>query len=109
MYVIRRVWAVKPRQTRLAATLAKEIGKRYEDAGQREPVRVYFNGGTLPGEKDRVYMEWTAEVIESPYRGDNVSPPDPRSLGKRMRDVTDESWIEFYELLTEDKAVSLDD
>lgn len=109
MYVIRRVWTVKPRQTRLAATLAREIGKRYEDAGQREPVRVYFNGGTLPGEKDRVYMEWTTDVIESPYRSDNVSPPDPRSLSKRMREITEESWIEFYELMNDDKAMALEE
>lgn len=108
MYVIRRVWEVEPSNARLAATIAAEIGKRYENAGQRDPVRVYFNGSTVPGERGRVYMEWTAEVIESPYRGDNVFPPDPRELGKHMREVAGQSWIEFYELLTEDKAVALD-
>jgi len=107
MYVIRRVWAVEPRQTRLAATLAAAIGRNYEDSGGRDPVRVSFNGGTVPGEKDRVYMEWTAEVIDSPYRGDNAFPADPQSLGQRMRDITTDSWIEFYELMTPDKEMDL--
>lgn len=107
MYVIRRVWTTKPRESRRAATLVAEIGRIYEDSGQRDPVRVYFNGGTVPGEKDRVYMEWTAEVIESPYRGDNEFP-DTGDLGSRLRDITEETWIEFYELLTPDKAVPLD-
>lgn len=109
MYVIRRGWKVEPRQARLAATLAAAIGRRFEDAGQREPVKVYFNGGTLPGEKGNVYMEWTSDVIESPYRGDNVSPPDPRGLSKRLYDMSSENWIEFHELLSDDKAVDLED
>lgn len=108
MYVIRRVWTVEPRQTRRAASLVSEIGRLYEDAGQREPVRVYFNAGSLPGDKDRVYMEWTTEVIESPHRGDNEFPPDPRSFGARLREITTGTWIEFYELMTPDKAVDID-
>lgn len=107
MYVIRRVWTTKPRESRRAATLVAEIGRIYEDSGQRDPVRVYFNSGTVPGEKNRVYMEWTADVIESPYRGDNELP-DTGDLGRQLRDITDETWIEFYELLTPDKAVPLD-
>lgn len=108
MYVIRRVWEVEPLQARKAATIVAEIGKRYEDAGQREPVQVYFNGTTVPGEPNRVYMQWTAEVIESPYRGGNVTPPDPRELSRHLREITGNSWIEFYELLTDDKRVELD-
>jgi len=65
MYLIRRVWTVKRREARKAATIAADIGKAYEEAGQRSATTVYFNGGTLPGEKDRVYMQWTAEVIDS--------------------------------------------
>ena len=57
MYVIRRVWVTKPREARRVASIAAEIGGVYEAIGQREPVRVYFNGGTLPGERDVVYME----------------------------------------------------
>ena len=107
MYVIRRVWETKPREARRAATIAAEIGKIYEGTGQREPVRVYFNGGTLPGERNVVYMEWTAEVLESPYRGDNELP-DTGGLGKQLRELTEDNWIEFYELLTPDKAVALE-
>ena len=54
-------------------------------------------------------MEWTSDVIESPYRGDNVSPPDPRGLSKRLYDMSSENWIEFHELLSDDKAVDLED
>ena len=108
MYVIRRVWSVEPRQARKAASIAAAIGKAYQDAGQREPVRVYFNSGTVPGEKDRVYMEWTADVIDSPYRGDNEFPEEATRLGAKMRELQVESWIEFYELMTPDKALALD-
>ena len=37
-------------------------------AGQRSKVTIYFNGGTLPGNSNRVYMQWTDETIGSPYR-----------------------------------------
>ena len=109
MYLIRRVWDVEPRQTRLAASLAAGIGRRYEEAGQRDSVRVYFNGGSMPGTKDRVYMEWTTEVIESPYRQGNVYPEDPLSLSKRLGEITTATWIEFYELMTEEKELPLDE
>ena len=109
MYLIRRVWAVEPRQARRAATIAAAIGRSYEESGQRQPVRVYFNGGTVPGEKNRVYMEWTADVIDSPYRGENEYPPDPQSLHKKMRELTNETWIEFYELMTQDKEMDISD
>ncbi len=109
MYLIRRIWEAEPANTRLAATLAVEVGKRFSDAGQRDGVRVYFNAGSLPGEKGRVYMEWIDEKIESPYRTDNVFPPDPRKLSKQMGEITSNATIEFYELMTPDKALELDD
>ena len=99
---------MEPREARRAATIAAEIGKRYTDAGTRDPVRVYYNGSSLPGERGRVYMEWTAELIESPYRKGGESPPDPRELYKHFSEIVGESWIEFYELLTDDKAMELD-
>lgn len=104
MYVIRRVWSVEPRQARRAATLVAQVAKVYEDAGQRSGVQVYFNGGTLPGDKDRVYMQWHAETIESPYRGDNQIPPEASELSTQLRAMTTDSWIEFNELFTPDKA-----
>jgi len=107
MYVIRRVWVTKNREARQVASLVAEAGRIYEQSEQREPVSVYFNNGTLPGESNRVYMEWTAPVIDSPYRGDNELP-DMGEVGKRIRELTEQSWIEFYELLTPDKAMPLE-
>lgn len=107
MYVIRRVWETKPREARRVASIVAEIGRIYEDAGQRDPVRVYFNSGTTPGDKNRVYMEWTAPVIESPYRGENELP-DTGDLGAHLRGITEATWIEFYELLTPDKALPIE-
>lgn len=104
MYVIRRVWAVLPREARRVATIVADISQKYEEAGQRSDVRVYFNGGTLPGEKDRVYMEWLAESIESPYRVGNEVPQEARDLSAEVRRLSTDSWIEFNELLTPDKA-----
>ena len=106
MYVIRRVWITKPREARRVASLAAEVGSIYEKAG-RDPVRISFNGGTLPGDINVVTMEWTADTIDSPYRADNELP-DTGDLGQRIRDLTVESRIEFYELLTPDKALPLD-
>ena len=49
----------------------------------------------------------TADVIDSPYRGDNELP-DTGGLSQRLREITEETWIEFYELLTPDKAIEVD-
>lgn len=103
MYLVRRVWVAKPREARRAATIAAWLGEAYESAGQRESVRVYFNSGTTPGEKDRVIMEWEAQSLESPYREGNVYPEATGDLGPKLRELTTESWIEFYELLTPEK------
>ena len=104
MYVIRRVWTVLPREARRAATIVAGIAERYEESGQRSTARVFFNGGTLPGEKDRVYMEWTAETIESPYRAGNEISQAARDLSAELRRLTTDSWIEFNELFTPEKA-----
>ena len=105
MYVITRVWETKPREARKAATIAADIGKLYEKAGQRSESTVFFNGGSLPGEEDRIYMQWTAEIIDSPYgQDDNPSIPVARELGVKLRELTEGSWIEFYELMTPAKA-----
>ena len=65
MYVIRRVYEVKPGTAKRVAALVQQQGDAYHNAGQRSEVRVYFNGGTVPGDIDRVYMEWTDNVIDS--------------------------------------------
>ena len=108
MYLIRRVWRVKPREARRVATAAAIVGKAYEAAGQRSPTTVYFNGGTLPGERDVVVMEWTEDVIQSPYRAGNEFPGGLSELGALLREAATETWIEFYELMTEDKAIDLE-
>ena len=56
MYSIRRVFEVKPGTARRAATLIQQQAAVYTDAGQRAEVQVYFNGGTLPGDTNRVYF-----------------------------------------------------
>lgn len=103
MYIVTRVWESKPREARRAATLAALIGEVYEKAGQRSSIQVSFNGGTLPGEINRVYMRWIEDKIESPYRGGNEIPGEARELAAKMREITVRSWIEFEELLTEEK------
>ena len=103
MYVVTRIWEAKPMEARRAATLAALIGEVYEKAGQRSSIQVSFNGGTVPGETNRFYMRWIAERIESPYRGDNEIPEKAREYGAKIREITVRSWIEFEELLTEDK------
>ena len=99
-YVIRRVFTVQPGAARKVATTVAKQAQLYEEAGQRSACRVYFNGGTVPGQKDRVYMEWTSDVIDSPYREGNVIPQSVRDAGAGARDLIIESNIEFYELLT---------
>jgi hypothetical protein len=103
MYVVTRIWEAKPMEARRAATLAALIGEVYEKTGQRSSFQVSFNGGTLPGETNRVYMRWIADKIESPYRSGNEIPEKARELGAKMREITVRSWVEFEELLTEDK------
>ena len=109
MYVVRRVWQVRPGEARMAATLVDAMGHDYEASGKRSPSRVYFNNGTLPGQRYRVYMEWTEETIESPYREDQVQSSErSRDLYARLRDLSEDSWIEFYEMLTPEKAMDID-
>ena len=97
MYLIRRVYKLKPGATRRAAELIHQIGKRYEEAGQRSSVRVYWSGSTMPGPANTVYMDWVQEKIESPYRAD-LELPDMRDLGQQLRELQEESHIEFYEM-----------
>ena len=108
VYVIRRVYKVKPRTAREAATIVARIGELYHEAGRRSEVRVSFNGTTLPGETDIVFMEWTDDVIRSPYGREEPSIAEAGELGARLRELIEESWIEFYEMLTPDKAMELD-
>ena len=97
MYLVRRVWKVKPRATRQVAEILAEMGKRYEDAGQRSPTRVYWSGSTVPGPANTVYLDWVEETLQSPYREDNKAP-NMGDLGAQLRELTEDSYIEFYEM-----------
>lgn len=98
MYLIRRIFSCKPGTARRAAELITKIGKAYENAGQRSQIRVYTSGGTVPGPANTVYMDWTAQVIDPPYREGNVIPEEVRSLGQQMGEFVEDSYIEFYEV-----------
>ena len=99
MYLIRRVYKVKPRTARQAMEIMAQMGKVYEEAGQRTPTRVYMSGGTVPGPADTVYMDWTEETIRSPYREGNKVPDGMSELGAQLRELQEESHIEFFEML----------
>lgn len=98
MYLIRRVFKCKPRTARRAAELITQIGKSYENAGQRSSIRVYTSGGTVPGPADTVYMDWIDETLRTPYREDNKIPDGIAALGAQLSEFQEESYIEFYEI-----------
>jgi hypothetical protein len=108
MYVVRRVWETKPGEGRRVASLVAAMGEEYEAVEKRSPSRVYFNTSTVPGDRNRVYMEWTEEVIASPYRADVVpSPARAQDLYAQVRELTTDTWIEFYELMTREKSLEV--
>jgi len=106
-YVIRRVWDVEPREARKAATLLAEMGRIYEEHERRGPTTVYFNGGTLPGERNQVYMQWDADTIDSPYGTGQPSIDEMQPLSAKLREITSNSRIEFYEKMTPAKAMEI--
>lgn len=99
-YVIRRVYIVKPGAARKVATNLAKQAEAYKESGQRGEARIYFNGGTVPGEANRVYWEWTADIIDSPYREGNVIPQTVRDAGSGNAGLVESNHIEFFELLT---------
>ena len=96
MYLIRRVFKVKPGTSRRAAEIITQIGKLYEEEGQRSPVRVYTSGGTVPGPANTVYMDWIDETLRTPYREGNKIPEGMAALGAQHNEFQEESYIEFY-------------
>ena len=99
MYLVRRVYKTKPGQARKVATIVQEQGDMYNAAGQRSEVRVYFNGGTVPGENNIVYLEWIDEKIDCPYREGNKIPKEILDKGKELKGLIEEQYIQFYELM----------
>ena len=105
MYLVRRIYTVKPGEARRAASLISQIGKVYEEAGTRSESRVYFNSGTTPGEKNLVVMEWTDDALMSPYRDDRVTVEGLGEIAAQLREISLGSDIEFWELMTDEKEL----
>lgn len=103
MYLIRRIYTVKPGKARRAATLIDLIGKAYADAGTRSASRVYFNSGTTPGERNTVVMEWMDETLQTPYRDNRVLVDGVKVYASELKEIELESEIEFWELMTDEK------
>lgn len=100
MFLVRRVFKVKKGTGRKAAEVITQIGKLYVDVDQRTSSRVYLSGSTVPGPADTVYMDWTAETLESAYRPENVAakPAGEAELFAKLSEYQEETYIEFYEM-----------
>ena len=103
MFHIKRVFKANPGQARKVATLAYQAAETYSGAGQRGEFSVYFNVGTTPGEKNIVVLQWTDEALKSVFRGENDIPERSLKIWKELMSLTEDTWIEFNELLTPDK------
>ena len=100
MYVVRRAFIVKRGESvRKAAEIISEIGKSYEKAGRRSPTRVYWSGGTVPGQANTVYMDWTEETLRSPYDPNAKEPEDTSAIYQELNKLQEDSYIEFYEMV----------
>ena len=98
MYLIRRVYTVKPGATQQVAKIIAEMGKGHEKAG-RSPTRVYWSGYTVPGPANTVYMDWTQETIGSPFDPDAKKPEGMGTLYEQLHELQEDSYIEFYEMV----------
>ena len=106
MYLIRRIYTVKPGEARKAATLIDQIGKAYQAAGTRSESRIYFNSGTTPGDRNTVVMEWTDDSLRTPYRDDRTPVEGIQEIASQLREIAIDSEIEFWELMTEEKHLA---
>ena len=107
MYLVRRIFNTKPGAARQVASLVHKQAQIYHDAGHRSEFKVYFNGGTVPGENNVVVLEWTDEALMSPMRGGNDLPQAALEVGAQVRELTEGSRIEFMELMTPDKLMDV--
>lgn len=105
MYELRRTYITQPGKERLVASVMHKMGNLLVEAGLRDPFHVSFNGGTCPGEKNRVHMTWTAEKIESPMRAGNQYPEGYSELQKIRNQYTVDTWLEVHELMHADKLI----
>ena len=107
MYLVRRTFRTKPGEARRVASLVHKAASAYRDVGQRSEFRIYFNGGTTPGETNVVVLDWTDEALRSPMRADNDIPAAAMEVGAQVRPLVESSSIEFLELLTPDKLMDV--
>ena len=103
MFHIKRVFKANPGQAIKVATLAYKAAETYKGAGQRGEFSVYFNAETTPGEKNIVVLQWTDEALKSVFRGENDIPERSLKIWHELMSLTEDTWIEFNELLTPDK------
>ena len=105
MYELRRPYVHLPvTETHVASNL-QNARQRLVYAWLGEPFHVSFNGGTCPGQKQRVQMTWTAEKIESPMRAGKQSPAGYGEFIKQRDEYTTDTWLEISELMNADKMI----
>ena len=107
MYVLRRIFKTKPGEARRVASLLQKQAQIYHDSGQRSEFKVYFNGATVPGERDVVVLEWTDEALMSPMRGGHQLPAAALEVGAEIRPLVESNQIEFWEYMTPDKMLDV--
>ena len=105
MFVIRRVYQVKPGMARRFATVLRQVADAYEASGQRTTTQVYYNDAMVPGDTHRVYIQWVTDAIESQFREGNVVPATVTEAALPGDHMVLDTWIEFYELMTPSKMV----
>ncbi len=107
MYLVRRIFNTKRGEARRVASLVHKQAQAYHDAGHRSEFKVYFNGGTVPGDTNVVVLEWTEEALMSPMRAGNDLPQEALTIGRQALEFVESSRIEFMELLTPDKMMDV--
>ena len=107
MYLLRRIFRCKPGEARRVASLVQKQAQAFEEAGQRNECRVYFNGATTPSEPDTVVLEWTDEALRSTMRPGNELPAVVREIGAQVSQLTEGNRLEIMELMTPDKMLDV--
>jgi hypothetical protein len=100
MYIVRRVSKVQKGQEWKAAALLTRIAAAYEAKG-RNKAQIYMLNPGVPGEGGKVFVEWTTERIEPNYF--SKIPKEVLELNKQLREIQEDTWIEFYEAATPEK------
>lgn len=74
--------------------------------GNRCTTQV-LGGGADDGPPIRSTVNLDNSRIRSPYGRNEPAIPEAADLGARLRELTEDSWIEFFEMLTPEKAMEL--